>query len=190
MGRENPVGLPPDPGRARQTGPQGLRHEDPHAPPGKVPDPRPGLEVLEPLRRGLPERRSEHRQDADPGPASQRVRQAVDLAAELERLTEPPVAGENLLFGKQSATARRRWSSASAPLWPRARSRPPLADMDRPSRRSRRAPTACARAAGGRSRPSSLRPCGRRRTASTVPPRAVRGSPPEARAACPTLCRC
>jgi transposase InsO family protein len=34
----------------------------------RVPDPGPGLQVLPPLRRGLPDRRSEHRQDADPGP--------------------------------------------------------------------------------------------------------------------------
>ncbi len=40
-------------------------------------DPGSGLEVLRFFRRGLPDRRSEHRQDADPGPTSERVCRAV-----------------------------------------------------------------------------------------------------------------
>jgi hypothetical protein len=42
-----------------------------------VPHPRPGFQVFPSLRRGLPLRRSEGRQDADPGPARERVRRAV-----------------------------------------------------------------------------------------------------------------
>ncbi len=41
------------------------------------PDPRPGLEVLRSLRRGLPDRGGESRQDADPGPEDERLRRAV-----------------------------------------------------------------------------------------------------------------
>jgi hypothetical protein len=42
-----------------------------------VPDPRPGFQVLRPLRRGLPDRGREGHRDPDPGPEGERVRRAV-----------------------------------------------------------------------------------------------------------------
>jgi hypothetical protein len=42
-----------------------------------VPDPRPGLEVLRSIRRGVPDRGCEDRQDSHPGTEGQRIRRAV-----------------------------------------------------------------------------------------------------------------
>ncbi len=42
-----------------------------------IPDPGPRLEILRPIRRGLPHRRREDRQDADPGTQGERVRRAM-----------------------------------------------------------------------------------------------------------------
>src|SRR6266508_6765424 len=98
--------VPPS-ARPRRHQESGLRMGDPASPQPddggaasrrSGPDPRPGLEVLRSLRRGFPLRRSEHRQDADPGPEGERVRRTVgenapDRVPGLDAGARPPPPG-------------------------------------------------------------------------------------------------